>query len=76
MVKAAFFYAYDMLMASIDPGWIQLAFDTPMGIFDQVGLQTNVRKTVGMVCRPCRSAGVTADEAYTWWMIGEGRSFK
>ena len=37
-VKAAFFYAYDRLVASTDPGWLQLSFDTLTGIFDQVGL--------------------------------------
>ena len=53
-----------------------MAFDMLTGIFDRVGLRTNVRKTVGMVWRPCRAAGVRADEAYTRRMTGEGRSFK
>ena len=53
-----------------------MVFDTLTGIFDRVGLQKNVRKTVGMVCRPCWAAGVRADEAYTRGMIEEGRSFK
>ena len=47
-----------------------------MGLFDRVGLQRNVRKIVGMVCRPCREAGVRSGEAYTHLMKGEGRSFK
>ena len=51
------FYAdYGMLVPS-DPGWLQGAFNTLVGIFDQVGLQENVRKTVGMVYRPFQSAG-------------------
>ena len=41
-----------------------------------MGLRKNVRKTVGVVCRPFRVAGVQADKAYTWRMKGEGRSFK
>ena len=56
--------------------WIQLAFDTLAGIFDWVGLQTNIRKVVRMVCRPCRAAGVCSYKAYTRQMIGKGRSFK
>ena len=46
------------------------------GLFDRVGLRTNVQKTVGMVCRPCQAAGVRSNKSYTWRMIGEGRSFK
>ena len=51
-------------------------FDTLTGLFDQVGLQTNIRKIVGMVCRSCRAADVHSDEAYTRQMIGKGLSFK
>ena len=29
-----------------------------------------------MVCRPCQESRVRANEAYTWRMTGEGRSFK
>ena len=75
-VKAELFYADGKMVASTDPGWIQLEFYTLTGIFDRVGLRTNVRKTVGMVCRPFRAAGVQVDEAYIRRMTGEGRSFK
>ena len=74
--KVAFFYADGRMVASTDPGWLQSAFDTLTGLFDQVGLPKNVCKTVGMVCRPCRVAGVQADEAYTRRMTGEWRIFK
>ena len=70
MVKVDFFYADKGLVDSTDPGWLQSAFDTLTGIFDRVGLRTNVLKTVGMVCRPCRAAGVRANEAYTQSMKG------
>ena len=39
----------DGVLASTDTVWPHTAFDTLMGIFDQVGLRKNVRKTVGMV---------------------------
>ena len=50
-VKAAFFNADDGVVASTDPGWLQSEFDLLTGLFDRIGLQTNIRKTVGMVCR-------------------------
>ena len=51
MVKAEFLYVDGGMLASTDPGWLQSEFDMLVGIFDQVGLRTNIRKTVGMVCR-------------------------
>ena len=45
-------------------------------ILNWVGLQANVRKEMVMVCKPLRSYGVRADEAYKWRMMGEGQSFK
>ena len=70
--KAEFFYTDNRMVASTSLGWLQTAFDTMTGIFRQMGLRTNVRKTVGMVCQPCRADGVRADEAYTRRMEGEG----
>ena len=40
------FYADDGMIASSDPGWLQGSFNTLLGLFCQVGLQTNVRKMV------------------------------
>ena len=70
------FHAENGMVGSTYTGWIQSEFNIPTRIFDQVGLQTNVYNTVGMVCRPFQAAGVRADEAYTRRMTGEGRSFK
>ena len=64
------------MVASTDPGWLQSGFDLLTGLFEHVGLQTNVRKTVGVVCRPFRAAELQADKAYTQRMTGEERSFK
>ena len=57
-VKASFFYAYNGMYASTDPGWIQLVFDTLSGLFNRVGLQTNVCKTVGMMLRTFQASEV------------------
>ena len=51
--QAALFYADDGMVASLDPVWLQGAYNTLVGLFDRVGLQTNVGKTVDMVCHPC-----------------------
>ena len=66
----------DGLMDSTDPGWIHRTFDTLIGIFNGLGLQINVRKTVVMVCKPYWAYGVQTDEAYTRWITGGGQSFK
>ena len=55
--QAALFYADNVMVSSSDPRWIQGAFKTLVGLFDRVVLQTNVGKTVGMVCRPFQAAG-------------------
>ena len=75
-VKSEFIYSNDRVVTSTDPGWLQSALNFLTGLFDWVGLQTNIRKTVGMVCWPCWEAGVRAYEAYKHRMAGEGRRFK
>ena len=66
------FYADGDMVASSDPQWIHSAFSTLVGLFDRVGLQTNIRKTVGMVCRTCQAAGTQLEAAYGRQMTGEG----
>ena len=57
------FYADDFMVALSDPRWLQGAFSTLVRLFDRVGLQTNVRKKVGMLCCPRQSAGTQLEEA-------------
>ena len=47
---AAYFYAEDFLVASTHLERLQRLFDTLSGLFDRVGLKTNMTKIVGMVC--------------------------
>ena len=56
-MKQAFFYADDSVVESTDLGWLQSEFVMLTGLFDQVGLRKNIRKTMGMVCKPFRAAG-------------------
>ena len=72
----AIFYTYNGMVASSDPQWIHGAFITLVGLFDRVGLRTNVGKTVGMVCRPCQAAGTQLEAAYGRLMAGEGLTYR
>ena len=50
---ADFFYADDALVASLPPEKFQRTFNVLTDLFDQVGLHTNLHKTVIMDCRLC-----------------------
>ena len=55
--QAALFYADDGMVALSYLCWLQGAFNTLVGLFNTVSMRTIFRKTVGMVCRPCKAAG-------------------
>lgn len=48
------FYVDNGLIASRDPVLLQDAFNTPVGLFKQVGLVINTKKTEGQICTPGR----------------------
>ena len=52
------------MVASPDPRWLQGVLYTLVGLFDRVGLGTNVGKTFGMVCHPRQAAGNLSTAAY------------
>ena len=64
------------MVALSDPLWLQWVFDAPVSLFEWVGLQTNVRKTVSMVWRPCQAAGTQSVAAYGKKMTGEGPTYR
>ena len=70
------FYADDGMVALSDPAWLQGAFNALLGLFDRVGLQTNVRKTVSMVCHPCQAVGKITTAEYGRSITGEGKSYR
>ena len=51
----ALFYVDDGVVASLDLQWLQGVFSSLVGLFNRVGLQTNVGKTVDTVCRPLQA---------------------
>ena len=59
MHQAALFYSDYGMVDSSDPRWLQDAFNTLVGLFDRVGLRTNVGNKVSMVCRPFQAVGIS-----------------
>ena len=74
--QAALFYAEDDMVALSDPRWLQGAFYTLVVLFDRVGLQTNARKTVGMVCRFCQAEGNLSEVVYGRRITGEVPTYR
>ena len=52
-LPVACFYADNGIIALPRTDRLQEVLDVLMELFDRVGLQTNVKKMVGMVCQPC-----------------------
>ena len=71
------FYADNGMVGASDPAWLQGAFSTLVAIFDRVGFQTNVDKTVSMACHPCRAGtGNRTTEGYRRKLTGVGDNFR
>ena len=74
--QAALFYANDGMFALLDTAWLQGAFTALVGLFDRVGLSTNVGKTVSMVCHPFQAtAGNRTLEADGRRLMGEEKTY-
>ena len=52
-----YFYLDDGLVASTQLERLQRKFDVFTGLFNQFGIQTNMAKTVDMICQPCHAPG-------------------
>ena len=68
--RSDLFYAYDGLVVSTDPDWLKGGFDTLTRLFDRVGLQNNVGKTVRVLCRPWCAVGTKLEAAYERQITG------
>ena len=73
---ATFFYANDGLITSPRPAHIQEALGVLTGLFDRVGLNKNVNKTIEMVCQPCHFVVRHSEVAYMRRMTGVVPSFQ
>ena len=74
--KNDLFYADDGMIASSEPGCLQGAFRTLLGMFDWVGLRTNVRNMVRMFFCPCQAAVNNLEAAYEWRTMGVELSYQ
>ena len=74
--QSSLFYADDGMVASSNPRWLQWVFDALVSLFKQVGLRTNIRKTVNMVYQLCQAAGTQSVAAYGRKMTGEGPTYR
>ena len=63
--EAAFLNAEDGVVTPTDPGWLQMEFYFLAGLFNRVGMKTNLRNNMGVVCRHFWADGVRVDESYT-----------
>ena len=55
--NTVFFYADNLIFASLNMMWLHHAFDVVIDLFGQIDLQTNVAKTVKLVCHTGAIAG-------------------
>ena len=74
--QAALFYADNGMVALPESRWIQGAFSTLFGLFDRVGLQTNVRKTIRMVCYPHQAAENQSEAAHGRQITWKGTTYR
>ena len=74
--RQTLFYADDGFLASRSPEFLQQAFTCLIGLFERVGLQTNVDKTKTMTCFPGYIGGRMLSPAYKRRMTGEGESIR
>ena len=61
----------DGLDVLTDLVWLQGAFDNLVRLLHSVIFWRNDRKTFGMICRPCRTAGTQSKAVYERRMMGE-----
>ena len=72
---AEYFYAEYGIVASTQLERLQRAFNVFAGLFDQVGLRKNTRKTVSMACQPYQTPVRMSVEAYERRTMGTGTTF-
>ena len=65
----------DILVASTDPVWLQVVFDTLTGLFERVGLRTYVKNTVSMICFSFHGVSTQSEGSYERHMTGEGLAY-
>ena len=70
-----FFYADNGLVVLPQPERLQRVFNGIIYLFNQIGLQTNVQKTVSMAYRPLYTPGGLLELEYMRRVMGVGSSY-
>ena len=73
---AAYFYADDGIVASIQPERLHCASNVITGLFNQISLRKNTWKMVSMACHPCHVPVRMSVEAYDILTTGTGLTFQ
>ena len=71
-----YLYTDNGLVASTQLERLQREFDVLTGLFNRVGLSTNTRKTVRMLCQPCHAPGLMSLELYVRRATGMVSTFR
>ena len=71
-----YFYADYGPVASTQLERLQRVFEVLTGLFDQVGIRTNTRKTVIMAYHPCHAPSMMSSEACEHQTAGTGPTFR
>ena len=72
--KTNFFHADDGIIASTNLLWLQWSFDVLIGLFERFVLQTNMARTVEMVCQPGKISGRQSTDEYRQHITEKGDS--
>ena len=70
--KLVLFYVNDVLLYSTNLVWPQCIFNVIIGIFEWVGIITNVEKMMVMICKPGTITKRHSDVSYGCQITGEG----
>ena len=69
-------YVDNVRIVGHNPVWVQMALTVVVGMFDRVGLKTNLGKTKSILCTPGFIRGKQGVAAYNRRVKGEGTTFR
>ena len=70
--RLGIFYAYDGVMGSQDPEWLQGALNILIRLLLRIGLAANVAKSKTMTCQLGAIRSGVLEEAFGWSSTGKG----
>ena len=70
------FYAYNGLLGSRDPGWIQGTINFLIGLLRRIGLIANIVRSKMMTCHPGVIQLVMSEETMGRQITGKGSTYR